>query len=205
VQARPYRSLCMLRSLSPGGAVRKRRLSKLGPSARKLRRGRRPLLSTTTVPRSGSARRHPRSRGRYRYAGLREAASHDRLLMAGTNRSQRTPTAAVRQSGDRLEGLLSGLASNLRYRPRADACWTRKPWRGATRTAGQLFRWALIVRTLAYMEGERTPLAVPLDIDQRVPRRTRGRVLAVNGRNYNIDGAKGNRRVAFNQNSSFGD
>jgi hypothetical protein len=39
--------------------------------------------------------------------------------MAVTDRSQITPTAAVGKSGDRLEGLLSGSALNLRSRPEA--------------------------------------------------------------------------------------
>ena len=125
--------------------------------------------------------------------------------MAGNVSTRSRQEADFRRASSAGLGQLSVQSASWNSRPRADACWTRKPWRGATRTTGQLFRWALIVRTLAYMEGERTPLTVPLDIDQRVPRRTRGRVLAVNGRNYNIDGAKGNRRVAFNQNSSFGD
>jgi hypothetical protein len=45
------------------------------------------------------------------------AARGQRQQVAGTDRPQSTPTAAVGRPGDRLQGLLSGSASNLRSRP----------------------------------------------------------------------------------------
>jgi hypothetical protein len=55
------------------------------------------------------------------------------------------------------------------YRPGTDVARRKEPRRVAAITTGQLFRRSLLVRVLAYVEGERLPLAVPLDIDQRVP------------------------------------
>jgi hypothetical protein len=49
------------------------------------------------------------------------AARGQRQQVAGTDRPQSTPTAAVGRPGDRLQGLLSGSASNLRSRPGAAA------------------------------------------------------------------------------------